>query len=97
MNTEWLLQYTTNDTAHCDADIEYDVYFDSGYTSSTSLPSAYSTSVTTEHGVTLGYLFPTALSATHKIYRPRTDLTARTYYVSTTDNNDQCCMWSGTN
>ena len=41
VNTEWLLQYTTNDTAHCDADIEYDAYFDTGYTSTTSLPAAY--------------------------------------------------------
>lgn len=46
--------------------------------------------MTTELGITLGYLFPTALSTTEKIYRDRTDLTLNTYFINTADNADGC-------
>jgi len=46
--------------------------------------------VTTELGVSLGYLLPTALTTTEKIYRPRTDLTLNTYFVNTVVNADAC-------
>jgi hypothetical protein len=89
-----LPDFQTTD-ALCNPDIEYDLYFNPDLTHNLPTEFTNGVSTTTELGVNLGYRIPHTTAST--LYRERTDLTSRSFFLNTADNSKECAVGGSSN